>query len=109
MARVGGYCQLKIPGADMLPMVGPLFHPIIHFGSQNGIVSIEGTVRPINNGAAIAESLPVRGTYFMVGFPSYIGPFFFIEPGFGSQHLFVPGYANYKNTIDAQIAAGLVF
>jgi hypothetical protein len=108
MARAGLYCQLKIPGADMLPIVGALFHPVFHFGSQNGILSVEGTVRPINNGDAIGDSLPVRGSYFMVGFPAYLGPLF-IEPGIGSQHIFVPGYANYKNTVDAQIAAGLVF
>lgn len=108
MARFGGWMQLKFPVADMLPILGPLFHPIFHFGTQNGIISVDGSVRPVNNGIPVEGSSVVRGSYCLVGFPSYIGPFF-IEPAIGSQHIFIPHFGNYKNTIDAQIAAGLSF
>ena len=108
MARVGGFAQLHIPGIGLLPVIGIFANPIVHFGTQNGIINVDGTVRPVNNGYPITGTLPIRGSYCLVGFPSYFGPFF-VEPAFGSQHLFVAQYANYKNTLDAQLSMGVKF
>jgi hypothetical protein len=108
MTRFGGFLKFNFPIADMLPLVGMFFRPIVHFGTQNGLISVDGSVRPLNNGIPINESIPIRGSYVLVGFPSYLGPLF-IEPAVGSQHIFVPGYGNFKNTLDAQLALGLSF
>lgn len=108
MTRVGLYAQLHFPGLDLLPIIGMFAHPTLHFGTQNGIITVDGEVRPVNNGYPIEGKLPVRGSYCLVGFPSYIGPFF-IEPAFGAQHIYVAQYANYKNTLDAQLSLGVKF
>lgn len=108
MTRIGGYAQLHFPGLGLIPVVGIFANPTLHFGTQNGLIWVDGTVRPINNGYPIETNLPVHGSYALVGFPSYFGPLF-IEPAFGAQHIYVDGYANYKNTMDAQIAMGVKF
>jgi hypothetical protein len=108
MTRVGAYAQLHFPGLGLIPVIGLFANPIAHFGSQNGIIWVDGTVRPINNGLPITGTLPVHGSYFLVGFPSYFGPFF-VEPAFGAQQIFIAQYANYKNTLDAQLSMGVKF
>jgi hypothetical protein len=108
MTRVGGYAQLHFPGLGLIPFVGILANPILHFGSQNGLIWVDGSVRPINNGYPIETNLPVHGSYALVGFPSYFGPLF-IEPAFGAQHIYIANCANYKNTLDAQLSMGLKF
>lgn len=108
MTRFGGYAQLHFPGLSLVPFIGIFANPILHFGTQNGIINVDGEVRPINNGYPITDKLPVRGSYCLVGFPTYFGPLF-IEPAFGAQHIFVAQYANYKNTLDAQLSLGVKF
>jgi hypothetical protein len=108
MTRFGGYAQLHLPGIGFVPVIGLFANPILHFGTQNGVINVDGTVRPINNGYPITDKLPVHGSYFLVGFPTYFGPLF-VEPAFGAQHLYVAEYANYKNTLDAQISMGVKF
>jgi hypothetical protein len=103
--RVGGYFKFNFPLLDLVPVIGILGHPTLHFGTQNGIASVTGEVRPLNNGIPIEAATQIKGSYFSLGFPSYLGPLF-IEPSFGSQHIFLPGYGNYKNTIDASLAIG---
>lgn len=108
MTRVGGYAQLHFPGLGFVPVIGMFANPILHFGTQNGIINIDGEVRPVNNGYPIEGTLPVNGSYVLVGFPTYFGPLF-IEPAFGAQHLYITQYANYKNTLDAQLSLGVKF
>lgn len=108
MTRFGAYAQLHLPGVGLIPVLGLFANPVLHFGTQNGLIYVDGDVRPINNGYPITDKLPVRGSYCLLGFPSYFGPFF-LEPAFGAQHLYVAQYANYKNTVDAQLSLGVKF
>ncbi len=106
--RAGAFVALHLPVANLLPFVGFLFNPVLHFGTQHVEMSVDGSVRLLNGGSAIGESLVGEGSYFLVGFPTYLGPFF-IEPALGTQHIFVADYCNYKNTPEAQLAIGLSF
>lgn len=106
--RVGGFVALHFPGISLLPVVGALANPVLHFGTQRINMAVEGEVRLADNGAAVNENIVGQGSYFLLGFPSYLGPLF-IEPAFGSQHIYLPEYANYKNSPEIQISAGLAF
>lgn len=106
--RVGGYLALHFPGINLLPVLGALANPVLHFGTQRINMAVEGEVRLADNGAAINENIVGQGSYFLLGFPAYLGPLF-IEPAFGSQHIFIPQYANYKNSPEVQLSLGLSF
>lgn len=106
--RAGGYIALHFPGLSLVPIIGIISNPVLHFGTQHIKINVEGNVRLADNGNAIDENLVGQGSYFLVGFPTYIGPLL-IEPAIGSQHIFVDGFANYKNTPEAQLAVGLSF
>jgi len=106
--NIGGYLQFHIPAINFIPVVNILANPIIHFGSIEGRVAVEGTVSALGQAGVVADDTTVKGSYLRLGLPFYIGPVF-IEPSFGSQKLAVQKVGQYENVPDAQIAIGLQF
>lgn len=105
--RVGGYIKLNIPVIDKIPVLRLIAHPTLHAGTQSGLIDISGDVRLLGAGNIVEGKKELKGAYSMLGFPGYLGPFF-IEPSFGTQHIYVPGALNIQ-FIDAQLALGLSF
>ncbi|MFC1518039.1 hypothetical protein ACFL5G_05755 [Candidatus Margulisiibacteriota bacterium] len=82
--------------------------PIIRAGAQEATISLDGSVRLLNEGGAITEEEKMYGSYISIGFPFYIGPVF-IEPSIGTQSIYVPHYLNVKSFADFQLAIGMSF
>ena len=104
VTRAGGYAKLTIPGLNLVPFLGAFAYPTLHAGTQSGLVSVEGNVH-MEGAYMNTGKRQLQGSYVLLGFPSYLGPFF-IEPAFGTQHIAMPGGFN-RSFADAQIAIGL--
>ncbi|MBU0581268.1 MAG: hypothetical protein KKA19_08830 [Candidatus Margulisbacteria bacterium] len=80
--------------------------PIIHAGTQEADISLDGDIRIPGTSDTINEVSKVYGSYISIGIPFYIGPVF-IEPSFGTQSIYIPDYANYKSVPEFQLAFGV--
>ncbi|GBR76754.1 hypothetical protein NO2_1252 [Candidatus Termititenax persephonae] len=105
--RTGGYLKFSIPGLNLIPFVGIFAYPTLHIGAQEGRIQANGDVRFFGQGEPFDGSLSVRGSYALLGFPSYLAWFYF-EPSLGVQHIYIPGKVN-LDIVDAQLALGLNF
>jgi hypothetical protein len=107
-SRVGGYLKFTTPIADKLPVVGFLFRPVVHFGTQDLSLNIDGDIRFLGVGSKIEDGFNGKGSYVLIGFPFYLGPVY-IEPAFGTQHIAAKGFGSYSNLPEAQVSLGVTF
>lgn len=84
----------------------PFISPIIHAGTQEADISLDGDIRIPGQEASISEVSKLYGSYISIGLPFYIGPLF-IEPSFGTQSIYVPHFTNIKSITEFQISCGL--
>jgi len=108
--RYGMYLDMKSPGLKNIPVIGFLFSPVIHFGAQEWDMSLDGTARMpgVNATLGTDERKTAYGSYFILGYPMYFGPFY-SELGFGTQHIAVKGIGQATNQPDVQWSLGFSF
>ncbi|MDR1323185.1 MAG: hypothetical protein LBK68_01985 [Candidatus Margulisbacteria bacterium] len=110
MTRVGVYAKFSIPGLNLIPVLGFFANPTIHFGTQHGIVGVDGEAKiPGANtgGAPLSGRYSFQGSYGLLGFPNYL-LWFFIEPAFGASSIPLP-FVGLRTLYEAQIALGVSF
>ncbi len=86
----------------------PFITPIIHVGTQQGLITLDGDIRVPGQAETMSESGTIAGSYASIGIPFYIGPVF-TEISVGTQSLYIPHYLDVGSVTDVQLAFGLSF
>ena len=105
--NLGGYIAFSIPALNLVPIVKILANPVIHIGSIQGNISVDGTVSALGQNEIIADTTKVSGSYMRLGLPYYIGPVY-LELSAGTQTYIIDGIGEF-NLPDAQLAIGVSF
>jgi len=106
--NIGGYLQLHIPAINLIPVVNIIANPIIHFGSINGSITVDGIVSALGQDGVIADNTIVQGSYLRLGLPFYIGPIY-LEASMGTQKLAIAKVGQFESIPDVQLALGVQF
>ncbi len=85
-----------------------LITPIIHAGTQQGTISLDGDLRVPGTGTGISEASTLSGSYMSIGIPFYLGPVF-AEISAGTQSIYIPHFVDITSVTDVQVAFGLSF